>query len=453
MTKAQISYNCTACGAVHSKWSGKCDECGEWNAITEEVKQAVPKGMNIKRKGRKFDLLPLKGRTQDNYKRHATGIHEFDRVLGGGLVPGSAILIGGDPGIGKSTLLLQTVCKLAQTGARCVYISGEEAVDQVRMRASRLGLSDAPVELASASNVRDILESINGGKTPPALLIIDSIQTMFVDSIDSAPGTVTQVRTSAQEIIRHAKGGNMAVIFVGHVTKGGQIAGPRVLEHMVDTVLHFEGDRSHHFRILRGIKNRFGPTDEIGVFEMAGHGLVEVENPSALFLAQRHENVAGSAVLAGLEGTRPLLVEVQALVAPSALAAPRRAVLGWDPNRLAMITAVLETRCGLSLSSHDIFLNIAGGIRIHEPAADMAVAAALISALSGNPLPADRVFFGEIGLAGEVRQVAQPDLRLKEASKLGFKSATIPEIKNKKARKDIQITLHEIEHVRELEGV
>ena len=345
MAKARISYHCNTCGAVHSKWSGKCDDCNAWNSITEEVKEAIPKGMDIKRKGRKFDLVPLKGAAQDNYQRAATGIAEFDRVLGGGLVPGSAILIGGDPGIGKSTLLLQTVCKLAHTGARCIYISGEEAVDQVRMRASRLRLSDAPVELGSATNVRDILTTINDKKSPPTLLVIDSIQTMYVDSIDSAPGTITQVRTAASEIIRAAKSSNMAVIFVGHVTKGGQIAGPRVLEHMVDTVLHFEGDRSHHFRILRGIKNRFGPTDEIGVFEMAGHGLVEVENPSALFLAQRHENVAGSAVLAGLEGTRPLLVEVQALVAPSALAAPRRAVLGWDPARLAMIVAVLETRC------------------------------------------------------------------------------------------------------------
>ena len=432
MAKPQKNYVCNACGAVASKWAGKCESCNEWNCITEEVSTAaaVPKGMGGK-KGRQIEFARLDGASQKNYPRYITGIKEFDRVTGGGLVPGSAVLIGGDPGIGKSTLLLQAVCALSKKDTRCVYVSGEEAIDQVRMRAQRLGLSEAPVELASATNVRDIIASVDGGANPVSLLIIDSIQTMFIDNIDSAPGTVTQVRASAQELIRMAKSRSMAVIFVGHVTKDGQIAGPRVLEHMVDTVLYFEGERSHQFRILRAVKNRFGPTDEIGVFEMAGGGLVEVENPSALFLSQRPKDVAGSAVLAALEGTRPLLVEVQALVAQSSLGSPRRAVLGWDPNRLAMICAVLESRCGLQLSGQDIFLNIAGGIRINEPAADMAVAAALVSALTGNPLPAETVFFGEIGLAGEVRQVAQPDLRLKEASKLGFKDAVIPAVKKK----------------------
>ena len=320
-------------------------------------------------------------------------------------------------------------------------------VEQIWDVVVRLGLDQSPVDLASCSNVRDIIASLDGAN----VVIIDSIQTMFVDNIDSAPGTVTQVRTSAQEIVRHAKARNIAVIFVGHVTKEGQIAGPRVLEHMVDTVLHFEGDRSHHFRILRSIKNRFGPTDEIGVFEMAGAGLVEVDNPSALFLSQRNEEVSGSAVLAGLEGTRPLLVEIQALVAPTSFAAPRRAVLGWDPNRLAMLTAVLETRLGLQFSGCDIFLNIAGGIRINEPAADMAVAAALISALQDKPIPAETVFFGEIGLAGEVRHVPQPDLRLKEAAKLGFKCATIPSFKSAKKKPNVKgISLTEIGHVQDL---
>jgi DNA repair protein RadA/Sms len=342
------------------------------------------------------------------------------------------------------------VCALARGKLRTVYVSGEEAVDQVRLRARRLGLQDAPVELASATNVRDILSSIEGQH--PAVLVIDSIQTMFVDSVESAPGTVTQVRASTQEIIRVAKAGNMAVIFVGHVTKDGQIAGPRVLEHMVDTVLYFEGDRSHHFRILRAVKNRFGATDEIGVFEMAREGLVEVENPSALFLAQRSQDVAGSAVLAALEGTRPLLVEVQALVAPSTLGSPRRAVIGWDPNRLAMIVAVLETRCGLQLSGCDIFLNIAGGIRIAEPAADLAVAAALISALRGTVLPPESVFFGEIGLAGEVRPVAQPDLRCKEAAKLGFKEAVLPLSKTHTDLAISDISLRTVTHVQDLMG-
>ena len=451
MAKPQKNYVCNACGASTSKWAGKCESCNGWNCISEEIiEAAIPKGMGGK-KGRRIEFVKLDGAGQKTYPRHVTTIKEFDRVLGGGLVPGSAVLIGGDPGIGKSTLLLQAVCALSKANGgktRCVYVSGEEAVDQVRMRAQRLGLSDAPVELAAAVNVRDIIASVDGNNDV-SLLIIDSIQTMFIDSIDSAPGTVTQVRTSAQEIIRMAKTRGMAVIFVGHVTKDGQIAGPRVLEHMVDTVLYFEGERSHQFRILRAVKNRFGPTDEIGVFEMAGSGLVEVENPSALFLSQRHRDVPGSAVLAALEGTRPLLVEVQALVAQSSLGSARRAVLGWDPNRLAMICAVLETRCGLQFSGQDIFLNIAGGIRINEPAADMAVAAALISALTGRALPAETLFFGEIGLAGEIRQVAQPDLRLKEASKLGFKEAVVPAAK-KKGTAVPGIKAAEITHVQDL---
>lgn len=450
MAKVQKSYVCQECGSSTTKWAGKCEACGGWNTITEETAEAaIPKGLTNRKKGRQIEFVPLSGNGAKTYPRHVTGIKEFDRVTGGGMVPGSAILIGGDPGIGKSTLLLQAVCALSKSNVRCLYISGEESVEQVQMRAQRLGLGDAPVELASATNVRDIISSIETNE-PPALLVIDSIQTMFIENIDSAPGTVTQVRTSAQEIIRTAKARGIVVIFVGHVTKDGQIAGPRVLEHMVDTVLYFEGDRSHHFRILRAVKNRFGPTDEIGVFEMAGSGLVEVENPSALFLSQRHQNVAGSAVLAALEGTRPLLVEVQALVAPSTLGSPRRAVIGWDPNRLAMILAVLETRCGLQLSGCDIFLNIAGGIRVGEPAADMAVAAALISALNGSPLPAETVFFGEIGLAGEARAVAQPDLRLKETAKLGFKEAVMPTLKNKKGPGVPGLRLQEISHVQEL---
>lgn len=457
MAKVKKSYHCNSCGAVHPRWSGQCEACNEWNCISEEIVQAsVPKGMNTAAKGRALDVVSLKNAEKKEYKRYKSGIAEFDRVLGGGLVPGSATLIGGDPGIGKSTILLQAVCALAKRGVRCMYVSGEEAVDQVRMRADRLELSDSPVELAAGTNVRDILASVDtGGDKPVEVLVIDSIQTMFIDNIDSAPGTVTQVRTSAQEITRYAKSRNLAVIFVGHVTKDGQIAGPRVLEHLVDSVLYFEGDRSHHFRILRGVKNRFGPTDEIGVFEMAGHGLVEVENPSALFLSQRADDVAGSAVLAALEGTRPMLVEVQALVAPSSMPSPRRSVIGWDPGRLAMIVAVLETRCGIELSSCDIFLNIAGGIRINEPAADLAVAAALISALSGKALPAESVFFGEIGLAGEIRQVAQADVRIKEASKLGFKEAVIPKAKKpigKSAEKSVAsgFVLHALDHVQGL---
>ncbi len=453
MAKSQKSYICQSCGSVFPRWSGRCDSCGEWNTIVEEITEAaVPKGLSGKQKGRVIELADLCGDQQNEYRRFLTRIAEFDRVTGGGVVPGAAVLIGGDPGIGKSTLLLQIVCALTNNNVECAYISGEESIDQIRMRASRLNLGDTNLKLASATNVRDILETVRSSKNDIKLLVIDSIQTMFVDSIDSAPGTVTQVRTSAQEIIRMAKTHGIAVIFVGHVTKDGQIAGPRVLEHLVDTVLYFEGDRSHHFRILRAVKNRFGPTDEIGVFEMAEQGLIEVSNPSALFLSQRHEDSTGSAVLAALEGTRPLLVEVQALVAPSSLASPRRAVLGWDHNRLAMIVAVLETRCGIRLSNYDIFLNIAGGIRINEPAADLAVAAALISSLSNQPLPTDTIFFGEVGLAGEIRQVAQSDIRLKESAKLGFERAVIPVLSKRKCskKKSSNIVTNEISHVREL---
>ncbi len=454
MAKSKASFVCQSCGAVTSRWAGKCDSCSAWNSIIEDQSQreSIPKGLVGHKKGRKIAFVSLTDTAQSAYPRYSSGISEFDRVTGGGLVPGSALLIGGDPGIGKSTLLLQVVCALSQKNIRCAYVSGEESVDQVRMRAQRLGLGSAPVELASATNVRDILASVESkGENPVQLLIVDSIQTMFIDNIDSSPGTVTQVRTSAQEMIRYAKSNNMVIIFVGHVTKDGQIAGPRVLEHIVDTVLYFEGDKSHHFRILRGVKNRFGPTDEIGVFEMEGLGLTEVENPSALFLSQRNEAVAGSAVLAGLEGTRPMLVEVQALVAPSSLGSPRRSVIGWDPNRLAMIVAVLETRAGLELSGCDIFLNIAGGIRVNEPAADLAVAAALVSALQNVPLPPETVFFGEIGLAGEIRQIAQPDLRIKEASKLGFKEAIIPSIKKKgQSALPEPFKIQELKHIQDL---
>ena len=452
MAKSKTSYVCQSCGAVTSKWSGKCESCGEWNTITAEVTEgAMPKGLGSKKGGNKIDFVPLEGKTNQNVPRHVTGLAEFDRVTGGGLVNGSAILIGGDPGIGKSTLLLQVVCKLALSGKTCLYVSGEEAVDQVRLRAQRLGLDKAPVALAAATSVRDIIASMDAPDAKPDLLVIDSIQTMYVDTVESAPGTVTQVRTSAQELIRAAKKKNICILFVGHVTKDGQIAGPRVLEHLVDAVLYFEGDRGHQFRILRTVKNRFGPTDEIGVFEMAQEGLIEVANPSELFLSQRQEHVAGSAVLAGLEGTRPVLVEVQALVAPSALGNPRRAVIGWDSNRLAMVLAVLEARCGVTLSDSDIFLNIAGGIRISEPAADLAVAAALISSLNGQPVPNHTVFFGEVGLSGEIRTVSQPDVRLKETAKLGFEKAMIP-APPKKAKKQVTagLRIEQIDHLDDL---
>ena len=335
-------------------------------------------------------------------KRTSIGIDEFNRVLGGGLVPASAVLVGGDPGIGKSTLLLQGAAAFARGGSDTIYISGEEAQSQIRLRAQRLGLADAPVKLASATNLRDIITTLEQQK--PALAIIDSIQTLWADHVDSAPGSVSQVRACAHELVSFAKRHNVAVIIVGHVTKDGQIAGPRVVEHMVDTVLYFEGERGHQFRILRAVKNRFGPADEIGVFEMTGTGLHEVANPSALFLSQRDQHTLGSVVFAGIEGTRPVLVEIQALVAPSPLATPRRTVVGWDSSRLAMVIAVLDARCGISFGGMDVYLNIAGGLKISEPAADLAVAGALISAKEGIALPSQGIIFGEISLSGPSAQ-------------------------------------------------
>lgn len=381
----------------------------------------------------KIEFVPLKG-AEKPLPRKLSHVVEFDRVVGGGLVPGSATLLGGDPGIGKSTLLLQIVCKLAAS-AKVAYISGEEAIDQVRLRATRLGVSEIACDLAAATSVRDIVASIDQTNAPD-ILVIDSIQTMYVDTIESAPGTVAQVRTSAQELIRAAKKRNISLIIVGHVTKEGTIAGPRVLEHMVDTVLYLEGERGHHFRILRTVKNRFGPTDEIGVFEMTEQGLAEVQNPSALFLADRRGDTSGASVFAGIEGTRPVLVEIQALVAPSPLGTPRRTVVGWDSGRLSMVIAVLESRCGILFGANDIYLNVAGGLKINEPAADLAVAAALLSSHFGEPVPREAVVFGEIGLLGEIRRVPQPELRLKEAAKLGFSQAILP--KTEKAKKSAE---------------
>ncbi len=434
MSKASSLFVCQNCGSSYPKWAGKCDACGGWNTLVEEIASGPPKGLNDTKnrsKSKPVEFVPLEGGSSSGISRRLSNIGEFDRVAGGGLVPGSTTLVAGDPGIGKSTLLLQVICHLASQ-YKVAYISGEEAIDQLRLRAARLGLAKAPCSLAAETSVRDIVASVDR-KDAPDILIIDSIQTMYVDTLDSAPGTVAQVRTSAQELIQTAKKRNMALLIVGHVTKEGAIAGPRVLEHMVDTVLYLEGDRGHQFRVLRAVKNRFGPTDEIGVFEMTDKGLVEVQNPSALFLADRREDMSGAAVFAGMEGTRPVLVEIQALVAPTAYGTPRRAVVGWDSGRLAMILAVLEARCGVVFGANDVYLNVAGGFRITEPAADLAVAAALISSLTGEPLPPACVAFGEIGLSGEVRRVSQPDLRLKEAVKLGFEQAISPE--NDKARK------------------
>jgi DNA repair protein RadA/Sms len=427
MARSDIAYVCQSCGAVQSKWAGRCEACGSWNTLVEEA-QSAPLGTQAsaakkRSRGPGLDLVDL-GSTSPEPPRLTSGIAELDRVCGGGLVPGSAILVGGDPGIGKSTLLLQMMSKIALNGPKTIYISGEEATEQVRRRARRLGLADAPVSLGAETSLNTILDGLKSEK--PDIVVIDSIQTLWSDQLTAAPGTVAQVRACAQELVRFAKKKNCTIVLVGHVTKDGQIAGPRVVEHMVDAVLYFEGERSHQFRILRAVKNRFGPTDEIGVFEMADSGLQEVANPSALFLDGHREASSGTAVFAGMEGTRPVLSEIQALVAPAAFGNPRRAVVGWDGGRLAMVLAVLESRCGVNLGKHDIFLNVAGGLKINEPAADLAVAAAIVSAALDAPLPAQGVVYGEISLSGDVRPVGRSDSRLKEAAKLGFDQALAP---------------------------
>ena len=440
VAKRPQTFVCQNCGATSNRWQGKCEACGEWNTIAEEtatLDRALPG--RSPGKGHVFALESLTGESHDA-PRMSSGIAELDRVTGGGFVRGSVLLVGGDPGIGKSTLLIQAAAAAARNGQRSVYVSGEESVAQVRLRASRLGLTEAAVELAAETSVEDIVTTLSKGP-PPRLIVIDSIQTMWTDAVDSAPGTVTQVRGSAQALIRFAKRSGAAVILVGHVTKDGQIAGPRVVEHMVDAVMSFEGEGSHQFRILRALKNRFGPTDEIGVFEMTGGGLREVANPSELFLSERDLGTPGTAVFAGVEGTRPLLVEIQALVAPSTLGTPRRAVVGWDPSRLSMLLAVLEAHCGVRLGAHDVYLNVAGGLRIQEPAADLAAAAALVSSLSGASLPSDAVYFGEISLSGALRPVPHSAARLKEARKLGFARAFTPEAARGEADSDPAVTV------------
>lgn len=428
MARSSDTYVCQSCGNVTAKWAGRCEACGEWNTIELEASEAGPPGSlgsaPAKSKANKIEFSSLAGETEDA-PRLFTGNAEFDRACGGGLVPGSALLVGGDPGVGKSTLLLQIAAGLAKGGQSVAYISGEEATAQIRLRAKRLGVSDTPVHLASATALRDILATLKAEK--PDAVIVDSIQTLWSDALPAAPGTVTQVRACAQELVRFAKSSGAVLLLVGHVTKDGQIAGPRVVEHMVDAVMYFESEQGRDFRILRAVKNRFGAAHEIGVFEMSSAGLREVANPSDLFLTANEEPVSGAAVFAGIEGTRPVLVEIQALVSPSSLAAPRRAVVGWDNARLSMLLAVLDARAGLDFGRHDVFLNVAGGLRIAEPAADLAAAAALCSSLFDTPLAPNRVVFGEVALSGAVRPVNQTEARLKEAKKLGFSGALTPQ--------------------------
>jgi DNA repair protein RadA/Sms len=442
MAKISKAFVCQACGAVTSRWSGKCASCGEWNSIVEEAPIASGPPALVAIKGGKGRIAAFEGLEagRGDPPRFPTGMVEFDRVLGGGLVPGSAVLVGGDPGIGKSTLLLQAAAALAQSGASVVYLSGEEAPAQVRMRAARLGLSQAPVALGTETNLGNIVATLSKARAP-TLIVIDSVQTLWSEALEAAPGTISQLRGCASALVSHAKGTGSTLVLVGHVTKDGQIAGPKVIEHMVDTVLYFEGQSGHQFRLLRAVKNRFGPTDEIGVFEMRYEGLRQVENPSALFLSDRDRGAPGTAVFAGMEGTRPILVELQALVAPSLLSMPRRAVVGWDPNRLAMLIAVLESRCGVRLGNHDVYLNVAGGLKLADPAADLAAAAALLSSFTGHPVNEHAVYFGEVSLTGAIRAVGHMDQRLKEAAKLGFTRAVVPAACTPdRELKDLQLT-------------
>lgn len=417
MGKVKKQYACMSCGSMSSKWLGKCPDCMEWGTIAEEMSSASK--IMVPKTGTPQEVHSLADKSEQTM-RTKTPIEELNRVLGGGLVSGSAILIGGDPGIGKSTLLLQLSTSLSKSDMGCLYITGEESINQIKLRAERLDIKDNKTGLLAATNVEDIISTIDQNKEKLDLVVIDSIQTIATNELSSSPGTVSQIRASAHILINYAKQNNITLLLACHVNKDGQLAGPKVLEHMVDTVLYFEGDHNNHFRILRSIKNRFGGVNEIGVFEMTSKGLMEISNPSELFLMERENNVTGSAVFAGIEGSRPLLIEVQALIAPTNMATPRRSVVGWDNNRLSMIIAVLGVRFGLNLASHEVYLSVAGGLRITEPAADLAVAAALISAASNKPLPQGSIFFGEVGLSGEVRKVSQTEARIKEATKLGF---------------------------------
>ena len=463
MKSKKTAYSCQSCGSVHFKWAGKCPDCGAWNSLLEEFEEGgashftrIVEGAKSGKKssGKKIELVQLTGEAQ-HFPRIKTNIGELDRVLGGGLVQGSVVLIGGDPGIGKSTLLLQTAESLAGGKNQVIYISGEESVDQIRLRANRTGVKQDSIQLAATTNVSEIINSIDGKKIP-TIVIIDSIQTMFLEELSSAPGTVSQVRAAAGELTIFAKKNNITLLIVSHVTKDGQIAGPKVLEHMVDTVLYFEGEKDLHFRILRSIKNRFGAANEIGVFEMNEIGLSEVTNPSELFLTSYDRETSGSIVFAGVEGTRPILVEIQALVSPSFMPTPRRAVVGWDVNRLAMVIAVLSARFGLNLFDKEVYLNIVGGLKIEETAADLACACALISAARDIALPSQTIAIGEIGLSGEVRMVSNLEGRLKEAAKLGFKNCLIPKANEKNKnfaalRKSLpELQFHFISHVRDL---
>jgi DNA repair protein RadA/Sms len=434
LAKQKTIFVCQNCGYKAPKWLGRCPDCGAWNALVEELierghRDGGKRQPSLERPQR-IDAIAMDKELRDN-----TGISEFDRTLGGGVVPGSLVLIGGDPGMGKSTLILQVVQRLAQQGLRTLYVSGEESVQQIKMRAQRIAAHSSELYLLSGTCLEDIIDRLE--ELAPRIIVIDSIQTIFTESLGSAPGSIGQVREVTSRLMSLAKSSGRAIFLIGHVTKDGAIAGPKVLEHLVDTVLYFEGDGSHMYRILRSVKNRYGPTNEIGVFEMTDNGLEEVGNPSKVFLEERADDVSGSVVISCIEGTRPLLVELQALVCASSLAIPRRTTIGVDPNRVSVLVAVLAKRGGVALSDKDIFINVAGGIRVDEPAIDLGIISTAASSFLNKPIPKDTVTFGEVGLSGEVRGVSQTELRLREAVKLGFSRCLL----SKKSIKTLKTTL------------
>jgi len=446
MTKtAKFLFVCQSCGHQTPKWLGRCPDCGQWSSFVEEVTQKGTKGFPSYEMGQpqSIDSISL-----DPEMRLKTGIQEFDRTLGGGVVPGSMVLIGGDPGIGKSTLLLQVVARLSREGLRALYLSGEESPQQIKLRAERLSIHAEKLFLLTGTCIEHLFERMD--ELQPKLLVVDSIQTVYTETLPSAPGSVGQVREVSTRLLNWAKKTGIPTFLIGHVTKDGAIAGPKVLEHLVDTVLYFEGDNSHAFRILRAVKNRYGATNEIGVFEMKDAGLEPVGNPSRIFLEERPEGASGSVVIPCLEGTRPLLLEIQALVGPSPLGMPRRTAIGVDHNRISLLVAVLGKRMGIEMGDQDIFVNVAGGLRVDEPAADLGIVSAMISSFLDRPVDKNLVVFGEVGLAGEIRGVSQPELRIKEARKLGFTRCVIPKVNLEACSRIEGVELRPVDSVRNL---
>ena len=447
MAKQKTIFVCQNCGYKAPKWLGRCSDCGAWNSLVEELTERDHRDREKRQpsldRPQSIDTVAI-----DKDVRDRTGMSEFDRALGGGVVPGSLVLIGGDPGIGKSTLILQVAQRLAQQGLRTLYISGEESVQQIKMRAQRISADSSELYLLSGTCLEDLIDRLD--ELAPRIIVIDSIQTIYTESLGSAPGSIGQVREVTSRLMSLAKGSGRAIFLIGHVTKDGAIAGPKVLEHLVDTVLYFEGDGSHMYRILRAVKNRYGPTNEIGVFEMMDNGLEEVGNPSKIFLEERASDVSGSVVISCMEGTRPLLVEMQALVCTSSLAIPRRTTIGVDPNRVSVLVAVLAKRGGVALSDKDIFINVAGGIKIYEPAIDLGIISTTASSFLNKPIPRKTVTFGEVGLSGEVRGVSQTELRLKEAVKLGFSRCLLSKKSIKTLKTTVDMELIGVSSVMEL---